>query len=69
MSLHDQLDSGISSKDIDFFQEPFWVQLHNMRFVGMKKAIAEKVSLAMGKVVIVDADDKGFGRGNLLESG
>lgn len=44
-----------------FYREMMWIQLHNVPFRGMTRAVGEKIGSLVGEVVEVDVDDEGIG--------
>ncbi|KAF5442667.1 hypothetical protein F2P56_035300 [Juglans regia] len=45
-----------TSKDITFTRESFWIQLHDLLFVGMNKTMGERLGATIGFVITVDVD-------------
>lgn len=59
-------DGKSAPKDIQFDCEPFRLQLHDMPFTGMNKSTGEKLGETAGKVIMVDMDGSGKGRGKFF---
>lgn len=57
---------SIAPKGIDFSQEPFWIQLHDLPFAGLNKSMGEKLGATIGRVMLVDADENGMRWGSFL---
>ncbi|XP_042972822.1 uncharacterized protein LOC122304628 [Carya illinoinensis] len=45
-----------SVKDMQFCNEPFWIQCHDMPFAGMSVSMGERLGNSLGKVLMVDTN-------------
>ncbi|XP_042962426.1 uncharacterized protein LOC122296689 [Carya illinoinensis] len=61
-----EFESDLSPIEVQFNLEPFWVQAHNLPFVGMNRQLGERIGEAIGKVHTVEVDDQGHGWGSFL---
>ncbi|XP_041025460.1 uncharacterized protein LOC121265854 [Juglans microcarpa x Juglans regia] len=59
-------DGELSPNEVQFSSEPFWVQVHNLPFVGMTKILGEMIGAIIGKVHTMEVDAQGCGWGSFL---
>ena len=60
-----QVGNGIAVEDLQFNRVDFWVQIHNLPILCMKKSVAETLGRSIGEVIRaqVHDEDSGSGRG------
>lgn len=51
---------------MQFEQEEFWVQMHNLPLACMNKSIREQIGNTIGNVVEMDVNEDGLGWGSCL---
>ncbi|XP_041000319.1 uncharacterized protein LOC121246281 [Juglans microcarpa x Juglans regia] len=56
-----ECDGNVALRDIQFSMEPFWIQFHNMPFVGMTRKIGEQLGVTIGRVLVMDTNESGTG--------
>ena len=60
-----RVGDGIAVEDLQFNRVDFWVQIHNLPILCMKKSVAETLGKSIGEVIRtqVHDEDSGSGRG------
>lgn len=59
-------DGSTAPKDIEFLKEYLWIQLHNIPFGGVNKAVGLQIGGLIGEVLEMDLDKEGIGWGPYL---
>ncbi|KAF5447575.1 hypothetical protein F2P56_033117 [Juglans regia] len=61
-------NGGLSSSEVQFQFEPFWIQIHNLPFARMNKDVGSLIASGLGKVLEIEVDTEGFGWGSFLRA-
>lgn len=59
-------DNNTSPSEMDFFQEPFWIQLFGLPLAAMTVEGGERIRSSIREVLDVDVDGDGLGWGKYL---
>ena len=60
------MSDGIAVEELPFNRVDFWVQLHNLSILCIKKAVAEQLGRSIGEVVRAQVHDEESGNGRCM---